>query len=131
MLFEFYDSKQSCNVPGRSYIWLGPTTDAKCTGNKIVSRNKLSFILKVENTTVHVLKMKVNSLTNASSLDSVFCHISTNNKKKKRKRKTKGGEIMVQCFICFKSFKMHNKCFANYYGKWSKHNHLFHCKKHA
>ena len=48
---KFYDSKQSCNVPGRSYIWLGPTTDAKCTGNKIDSRNKLNCILKGNNTT--------------------------------------------------------------------------------
>ena len=37
---------------------------------------------------------------------------------------------MVQCFICLKFWKIHDDCFKNYYGKWSKHNHLFHCKEH-
>ena len=37
---------------------------------------------------------------------------------------------MVKCFICLKFWKIHDDCFKNYYGKWSKHNHLFHCKDH-
>ena len=37
---------------------------------------------------------------------------------------------MVQCFICFKCYKIQKKCFEDSYGKWSKHIHLFHCKQH-
>ena len=32
--------------------------------------------------------------------------------------------------MCFKCWKIHDKCFKHSYGKWSKHNHLFHCKEH-
>ena len=85
---EFEGSNQSCNAAGKSYVRLGPATNAQWKGRKIDSRNKLNFILKGNNSTVNVLKMKVNSGINFSYLDSVCCPIATKNKKK-RKEKSK------------------------------------------
>ena len=82
---KFDDSRESLNVPGKSYVWLAPISEAKCGVNNTVSRNKLNFILKGNNNTFYVLKRMVNSVTDVSLLDSSCCPILTTNRKKRKK----------------------------------------------
>ena len=57
--FKLYDSRESHHGPDKSYVWLASTSKAKCGVNNTLSRNKLIFILKGNNTTVNVLNMMV------------------------------------------------------------------------
>ena len=113
---EVYYINNLNNEPGQSYVWLKQSTSNAVSENNVGTKNIIDCILKGKNSTVEVQKNKMNSVTNLSDLVSAFCKVSQKNKKK-RKRKKIGEEIMVQCFMCFKCWKIHDKCFKHSYGK--------------
>ena len=115
--------------PGATYVWHKQSTSTVVSEKNMDTRHIIDCILKGINHKVEVQNIIMNFVKKFSGLVSVCCNLSQKNKKK-RKRKKHGKEIMVQCFICLKFWKIHDDCFKNYYGKWSKHNHLFHCKDH-
>ena len=105
---EVYEKNNFNNEPGRTSVWIKQSTGNGFSENNLDTRNIIDCILKGNNSTVEVLKNKMNTVTNLSSFVSVCCHISTKNNKK-RKRKINSEDIMVQCFICFKCYKIHKK----------------------
>ena len=80
----FDGSKDSLHEPGKTYVWIPPTSETKCGVNKKVSRNKLDCILKGKNTTVHQLDCMVNNVTYLSLYDSACFQNLTSNKRKKK-----------------------------------------------
>ena len=82
--YKFHDTIESLNEPGKTYLWLPQTSEAKCGVNNIVSRNKLNFILKGNNTTVHRLNYMVNNVTDFSLFYSACCPNITSNRRKKK-----------------------------------------------
>ena len=79
---KFHETIESLNEPGKTYIWLPPTSEAKYGVNNTVSRNKLNCLLKGNNTTFNLLKYMVNNVTDVSLLDSACCPNFTSNMRK-------------------------------------------------
>ena len=84
---EVYDLKNLNNEPGQTYVWLKQSTTNGSSENNLDTINIKDCILKGKNSTVEVLKNKMNTVTNLSYLVSVCCMLSPKIRRGERGKK--------------------------------------------
>ena len=84
---EVYDNKNFNNEPGQTSVLLKQSTSNESSENNLDTRNIIDCILKGKNSTVEVLKNKMNTVTNLSYLVSVCCNLSPKIRRGERGKK--------------------------------------------